>query len=302
MARIQDEKVMRKASSWRILFPHEFDDVPYPDKGARPDFLSIIEAYDRKGRLLGYIFSRQAKKKSVYIGILSKSGKVKALEKQPKGSQNGLVLRSPEAIKQPTRRRLSPFDKGILYLSGIAFAVVATVMVQDIIERKDTTPSEHVAQEEIADKVKVLEGMIGDFADKKAEKVPLVKTEEKFTPSFVEAEEVIEDTEEPEADTPPVDVKVETLNRSSSGQAGALLERFGTPGASTDPVAAKSKIQALKDLRKEAQNELGISAIPDPNTFVGRTQNVRMKVPGGGNLKEISDLKSFGLNVDVTEE
>jgi hypothetical protein len=40
----------------------------------------------------------------------------------------------------------------------------------------------------------------------------------------------------------------------------------------------------------------GISDIPAPDTFVGTTGSVNLTAPGGGNLKNVEELSSFGLN------
>lgn len=291
MKPIIETNVLKNAYSVRYLDPKEWLKLPWKNDFDRPFFMSAFETLDNSGTRLGYVYVGvvdQSKEGRLQLGVVSKSGKIKSLESNIKAKTAMKIHRDYYYRQKIKSSWLDILVCTILWVTMISFSFLFIKDNTPERDNKAATAEQMQSVHELAEKVSA------------PKKVPAVKSSEVFEPSFTkpqaEDEPVAEEKTEVEETAEP-EVEVETLRTSSNGTGGALLERFGTPGASRDPVEGKARTQALKDLRKQSQNELGIASIPDPNTFVGRTQDVRIKTPGGGNLKDITDLKSFGLEV-----
>jgi hypothetical protein len=92
--------------------------------------------------------------------------------------------------------------------------------------------------------------------------------------------------EDPEVDD------VEVINEAEEIPVETAAEPEASAPAKVDP---KENPQSywLKTQRD------GISDIPAPDTFVGTTGSVNLTAPGGGNLKNVDELSSFGLNPSI---
>jgi len=75
-----------------------------------------------------------------------------------------------------------------------------------------------------------------------------------------------------------------------------LLKKFSSAKETGKP-SSKAVNEAFRNIREADRNVVGISGVPDPNSYAGIQPNVTIETPGGGNLKDLSDFRDFGFDL-----